>query len=138
MELLTKEIREKFRSHPCGCQDGKYGEAEILAKYFLPCTRWTWMITEAEEMPNGDFYLYGYVLSGLDVDFDEWGGVMLSELEELSAPRPFDCLGVERDIHMKKGCTVNEMLKEMGRDPLVRHSYSMDYPEEMDEDESEV
>ena len=49
MKLLTKEIEEKFNSHPFGSQDGLGGNAEVLVKYFNPTGAGTWLITEAEK-----------------------------------------------------------------------------------------
>lgn len=59
MELLTEEILSKFESHPIRSQDGKGLDAEVLVKYFNPCGRGTWLITEAER-EGDDWRLFGY------------------------------------------------------------------------------
>ena len=83
MELLTEEILSKFESHPIGSQDGKGLDAEVLVKYFNPCGRGTWLVTEAE--------LFGYCRL-----FEwEWGYLMLSELQSIRLPFG---MATERDI----------------------------------------
>lgn len=95
MKLITKEIIEKFESHPLGSQEEKGFDAEVLVKYFNPCGSGTWLITEAEKQPNGDWLLYGY---GQIFEW-EWGTVMLSDLENLILPFGFT---IERDIYTTK------------------------------------
>lgn len=92
MKLLTKEIEEKFKDHPYGSQDGLGGNAEVLVKYFNPTGAGTWLITEAEEQENGDWYLFGYC----HIYDWEWGSVSLHELENFKG---FGGLGIERDLY---------------------------------------
>ena len=33
MELITKELENKFNEYPIGSQDGKYGNAEVVVHY---------------------------------------------------------------------------------------------------------
>lgn len=64
----------------------------LYEKYFLPGTRWTWFVAEVDDNKKT---AYGFVVSGLDTDYDEWGYFDLEELETLSVPNlP---LGVEKD-----------------------------------------
>ena len=79
MELLTEEILSKFESHPIRSQDGKGLDAEVLVKYFNPCGRGTWLITE------GYCRLFEW----------EWGYLMLSELQSIRLPFG---MAIERDM----------------------------------------
>ena len=63
-----------------------------------------WLITEAEEQKDGDWLLFGYC----HIYCWEWGYVSLKELQDLKLP--FD-LGIERDLYIRKGCTVKELVK---------------------------
>ncbi len=90
-KLLTEEIISQFEAHPIGSQDGKGLNAEVLVKYFNPCGRGTWLITEAER-EGEDWRLYGYC----HIFEWEWGYLLLSELESLRLPFG---LGVERDLY---------------------------------------
>lgn len=60
----------------------KQREVQVVFKHISK--RWCWMIVEGEQQEDGDWLLYGYVESGLDPMYDEWGYVLLSEL--LSIP----------------------------------------------------
>ena len=94
MELLTKELEKKFEEHPLYSSEGKGMDAEVLVKYFNPCGRGTWLITEAEKQENGDYLMFGYC----HIFEWEWGYVMLSELQNLELPWG---LTIERDLHEK-------------------------------------
>jgi len=56
MNLLTEEIKRKFKEYPLYSQDGKGMDSKVLVKYFNPCGRGTWLITEAEEQESGELY----------------------------------------------------------------------------------
>jgi len=86
VELLTKEIREKFSQ--VGGQDGKYGEAICVVKFFDPTGSWTWYATEFD----GEDIFFGLV-DGFEL---EWGTFRLSELQELKGRLG---LGIERDLY---------------------------------------
>lgn len=105
MELVTKEIEEKFNKHPFGSQDGLGKEAEVLVKYFNPMGSGTWLITEAERQKDGDWLMYGYchILEW------EWGYVSLNELKNLDLPAG---MKIERDLY-----TRNTSLKEFQETP---------------------
>ena len=94
MKLLTKEVIAKLRKAPIGTYDGKGKDAPLAVKFFNPCGAGTWLITEGEEQPNGDWLLYGYCCIA---DW-EWGYVTLSELENYRSPWG---LGIERDRYAK-------------------------------------
>ena len=75
----------------------------VLVKYFSPITSGTWLITEAEEQEDGDYLLFGYC----HISCWEWGYVLLSELQNLKLPFG---LGIERDLFIRKGATVKELI----------------------------
>lgn len=108
MQLMNDELEKAFRKYPFYSQDGKGGDSRIVAKFFGGSAA-TWLITEGEKQPNGDWLLYGYVTLGLIDEFDpdnllwEWGYVFLSELKDLRFP-PFG-LPVERDLYIEPGKT---------------------------------
>lgn len=97
MKLLTKEIENKFKKHPLYSTDGKEQNAKVLVKYFNPYGAGTWLITEAEQQPDGDWLLYGYC----HIFEWEWGYVLLSQLEELRPCKWDRTLKLERDLYAK-------------------------------------
>ncbi|MBO5021414.1 MAG: DUF2958 domain-containing protein [Clostridia bacterium] len=103
MNLLTDEIKELFKQYPLYSQDGKGMDSVVLVKYFSPITSGTWLITEAEEQPDGDWLLFGYC----HISCWEWGYVMLSELQNLKLPFG---LTIERDLYISKAATVKELI----------------------------
>ena len=103
MKLMTKAIEKKFEKFPMYSQDGKGMEAEVVVKYFGGAAA-TWLITEGEKQPDGDWLFFGYCTLGFEW---EWGEVMLSQLESVRFA-PFG-LGVERDLHCE-GMKVKELV----------------------------
>lgn len=103
MNLLTDEIKELFREYPLYSQDGKGMDSVVLVKYFCPYSSATWLITEAEEQPDSDWLLFGYC----HIFCWEWGTLLLSELQNLKLPFG---LGIERDLFIRKGATVKELI----------------------------
>ncbi len=110
MELMTDELRERFKQFPLYSQDGKMGNAIVVVKYFNPLGAGTWFITEGNELDNGDYELFGYCHLG-DDDMAEFGTVMLSELKNIKLPFG---MTIERDLYMKEGVTLKEVIKEEG------------------------
>ena len=96
MLLMTKELEKEFEKYPIGSQDGLGEDAEVVVKYFNPCGRGTWLITEGEKQDDGDWLLYGYC----NLFEWEWGYVMLSELESIKLPFG---LGIERELYVTGG-----------------------------------
>ena len=103
MKLLTDEIKELFKKYPLYSQDGKGTDSVVLVKYFNPVGAGTWLITEAEEQPDGDWLLFGYC----HIFCWEWGTLLLSELQNLKLPFG---LGIERDLFIPKGAKVKELI----------------------------
>jgi len=104
MELINEDLKQVFRSNPLYSQEGKYMEATVIVKYFFPLSNATWLITEAEEYPNGDWLLFGYIY----ITEWEWRYVMLSELQNYSYKGIFK---IERDLYIKDNTTVGECIK---------------------------
>lgn len=103
MKLITAPVRKALDNTPLGSTDGKYSDRDdnkVLVKFF-GSGRYTLLVTEAEKQENGDYLLYGYCVSGLGPDCDEWGYTLFSELEAVRFP-PFG-LRVERDRYVVPG-----------------------------------
>ena len=98
MKLLTQELEEKFKQYPLGSQDGKMGNAELIAKFFNPTGVGTWYITEGNRLENGDYEMFGYCHLG-DDEFAEFGTILLSELEDIELPLG---LSIEQDLYIPK------------------------------------
>ncbi|MBR1531123.1 MAG: DUF2958 domain-containing protein [Eubacterium sp.] len=94
-------MEKAFENYPLYSQDGKGENATVVVKYFNPCGAGTWLITEGEKQPDGDWLLFGYC----HIFEWEWGYVLLSDLENVELPFLFK---IERDIHFKG--TVKEAL----------------------------
>ena len=108
MQLMTSEIEKELKKYPLGSQNGKGGDAKVVAKYFGGSAA-TWLITEGEPAKNGDYTLYGFVTLGFPDDYApgkllwEWGYVTLRQLQEIKFP-PFG-MGIERDTSISPGKT---------------------------------
>lgn len=102
MKLMTKAIEKKFEKFPMLSQDGKGQEAEVVVKFFNPCGRGTWLITEGEKLENGDWLFFGYC----HIYCWEWGEVLLSQLQEVKLPFG---LSIERDLHCE-GMKVKDLV----------------------------
>ena len=103
MELMPKELMEKFKVFPLYLQEDKGMESEVVVKYFNPYGAGTWLITEAERQEDGDWLMFGYC----HIFCWEWGYVLLSELQNLRLPFG---LTIERDLHVKEGATVKDFV----------------------------
>lgn len=93
MKLLTQAIIKKLEAHPIMSTDGQQ-EKEVLVKFFTPDSNWTWYVTEAEKMDNGDWEFFG-LIDGME---KEWGSFWLSQLEEARGPLR---MSIERDRNYK-------------------------------------
>lgn len=89
MKLITKGIEAKLKRRPIYSQDGKENP-EIIVKFFDPCGRGTWYITEGERQEDGDWLLFGLCC----IDVAELGYVLLSQLQNI---RHSNGYGIERD-----------------------------------------
>ena len=119
--LMTKPLEKKFEKYPLYSQDGKGGDAKVIAKYFNPAGNGTWLITEASKEENGDWTMFGYCHLG-DDEMAELGYVMLSDLKALKCPVRIQVgdriltsyAKVERDLYMPNDITLKEAIKDCG------------------------
>lgn len=102
MKLMPKDVAKKLSKYPIRSQDGKGLDAEVVVKFFNPCGRGTWLITEGQQ-DGDDWLLFGYC----HIYEWEWGYVSLSELESIKLPFG---LKIERDLYAK-GFTVRELIE---------------------------
>jgi len=94
MDLYPLVVREALARYPLGSQESLGDQAKVVVKYFFPAGRYTFYVTEGEK-DDPDIRLFGYCISALGEDCDEWGYVMLSELQSLRVRG----LTMERDLH---------------------------------------
>jgi len=88
MKLLTSTIKKAFVQK--GCQED-VSDPVVLAKFFDPCSQWTWYATEFD--PETEIF-YGFVI-GFE---GEWGSFSLAELEQFRGKLG---LPIERDFHFE-------------------------------------
>ena len=94
MDLLPSNVRAALALFPIGSQDGRGDDALVVVKYFFPAGRYTLYVTEAE-FDDDDIRLFGYCISPLGEDCDEWGYASLAELRSIRVRG----LTIERDLH---------------------------------------
>ena len=93
MKLMPKKIGNLFSKFPLGSQRKKGKDARVVVKYFNPSGTSKWLITEGEQLKDGDWLMYGYFyIFGWD-----WGYVKLSELEDFINPHGEE---IERDLYI--------------------------------------
>lgn len=95
MDLLPPNVRAGVARYPLGSQEGLRENAKVLLRFFFPAGRYTFFVTEAQK-EDGDWLIFGYCLSALGADCDEWGYARLSELASLN----YRGLTIERDLHL--------------------------------------
>lgn len=110
MKLMTKALEKKFAKFPIGSQDGRGTNAEIVVKYFNPRGAATWLITEGERCEDGDWMLYGFVRFSRGWG---WRYVSLADIESVCNPIG---LGMERDLYLPDGITVNAYFRAYCRE----------------------
>ena len=67
MKLITKELERTFSRYPIYSQESMILDAKVIVKYFNPIGAGTWLITEAEQLSNGDWRLFGYLRVGMGI-----------------------------------------------------------------------
>lgn len=105
MKLLTAEVIRRLKKHPLGSQEHLGEQAEVLVKFFGGYA-YTYLVTEAEPLPDGDWRLFGICTLGHEW---EWGYSLLSEIAAMRFP-PFG-LPAERDKYLLRGTKVCEVTK---------------------------
>jgi Protein of unknown function (DUF2958) len=98
MQLITPDVRAALARFPFGSQDGLDDDAKVVVKFFFPTGRYTFYVTEAQA-DGGDWGFFGYCVSPLGPDCDEWGYAALSELLSVNIRG----LTIERDICLPAG-----------------------------------
>jgi hypothetical protein len=93
--LLTAALKKQLASYPLYSQEKLGASAKVVVKFFAG-SRMTYYVTEGESLGDGDYRLFGYMVSPLGPDCDEYGYSLLSELQKA---------GVERDAWLKPGKT---------------------------------
>ncbi len=94
MMILTKAIEKKLIAAGEKARETGESAEKAALKLFDPCGRFTLYVFDAERTEDGDYILYGYAISALGPDCDEWG---YSSLNELKSSRNSFGLGIERD-----------------------------------------
>lgn len=121
MKLLTEELVKKFEEYPLYSQDGKMGNAKVIAKFFNPMGQGTWLITEGDiirdEQGNiEDVEMFGFV-NLVGMDYAELGYVSLNELQ--SVKLPFG-LTIERDLYYPEDINLRDACQnEFGEVPEI-------------------
>lgn len=106
MDLYPSHVRTALARYPLGSQERLGDQAKVIVKYFFPAGRYTLYVTEAE-LDGDDATLFGYCLSPLGADCDEWGYASLAELRDVRVRG----LTIERDLHLPIGeRTVRDLL----------------------------
>lgn len=95
MKLLTKAILKKLPKLYT-TENIELKDKIAVCKFFCPWGRYTFYAVEGEVPVNhdDDFIFFGYVVSPLGPDCDEFGYVSLKELESI---KHFSGLTIERD-----------------------------------------
>ena len=112
MKLLTKELEKKFEEYPLYSQDGKMGDAKVIAKFFNPIGQGTWLITEGDIIRDEkgnieDVEMFGFV-NLIGMDCAELGAISLNELQNLKLPYG---MGIERDLYFPKDINLRDACK---------------------------
>jgi hypothetical protein len=95
MDLLPPDVRATLARFPIGSQESLGDQAKVVVKFFDPAGRYTFYVTEGR--PEGkDYLFFGYCISPLGADCDEWGYTSLKELLSVGIQRG---LGIERDLY---------------------------------------
>lgn len=102
MKLLTAGIIRRLEKHPFGSQSGLGDNAIVLVKFFGGSS-YTFLVTEAERLPDGDWHFYGKATFGFEW---EWGYALLSQIAAMRFP-PFG-LPAERDMYLSPNAKVCE------------------------------
>jgi Protein of unknown function (DUF2958) len=107
MDLIPPDVRSALARFPFGSQDGLGDAAKVVVKFFFPAGRYTFYVTEAQA-DDDDWCFFGYCISPLGEDCDEWGYTALSELQSVHVRG----LTIERDLHLPFATrTVGELLR---------------------------
>lgn len=109
MQLLTEEIISVL---PALYEQENEKDPMVYVKFFDPTGSWTWYATEGEEMDNGDFLFFGFVV-GFEA---ELGYFTLSQLETAKSQcTGIQALPIERDLYFTP-CRLSEVKAQHNRE----------------------
>lgn len=97
-DLLTQEILDRFAEIGRD-ENTPFEEKLVICKFFNPYGRWTYYATEFD--PE-DRIFFGYCVSNLGADCDEWGYQSLDEIEETGVRMGGYLLPFERDCYFEE------------------------------------
>jgi len=112
-KLVTAEIKKASKKFPLYSQDGKKGQAVVLARYFTPYSNYTWYMLEFDPT-TGD--AFGYIVG----PEPEYGYFNVNELQNIKHNARFmgriiSLQAIERDISIDSGKqTLEQILEERG------------------------
>ena len=93
MKLMTEKIKKEIL-------EADEDNDKVIVKYFYPMGRYTFYVLSGYEQGD-DLIMYGYCLSPITPDFDEFGTVSLNELKTIPL--------MERDLYLPQGKTLKEL-----------------------------
>jgi hypothetical protein len=96
MQLMTKEIEAQLPPL-YSTENVPTGDKIAVVKFFDPSGRYTFYVCEGSR-EDDDVTLFGYGVSPLGPDCDEWGYASLNELQRIRGPMG---LGIERDLYFQ-------------------------------------
>ena len=109
-KLITAAITNASKKFGLYSQDGKRGQAVVLARFFTPASNMTWYMTEFDPETGDGF---GVVVG----QCTEWGYFNLNEMQNEKMQSGFfrGMQAIERDIHVTpKKQTLIECMKSYG------------------------
>lgn len=109
-KLITTAITNASKKFGLYSQDGKRGQAVVLARFFTPASNMTWYMTEFDPETGDGFG----VVVGCET---EWGYFNLNEMQNAKMQSGFfrGMQAIERDIHVTpKKQTLIECMKSYG------------------------
>jgi hypothetical protein len=96
MKLTTKAIEKKLPAL-YATEGVKAADKIAVIKFFSPVGRATWYAVEGQRVCQmGDLEMFGYCVSALGSDCDEWGYFNLLEFKDAVLPLG---LKIERDLY---------------------------------------
>ena len=122
MSLLTKDLIEKCKKYPLYSQDGKGGDATVIARFYISkrfCRdgAFNWIITEGDVIYTDgkptDIEMFGYACLNDDIQNSELGYIMLSELEEINNSHNLPL--VKRDMRFDENINLRDALQKILR-----------------------
>lgn len=100
MKLLTEELESQF-PRLRETEDKDLAQVRIVAKFFDPCSQWTWYATEYDPIER----LFFGLVRGFEVEFGYFS------LDELEAVKGRLGLGIERDLYFGEHTLAEAMEK---------------------------